>query len=100
MRVRGENGGLYPVLSTAAARWRLAGESERVARQGRLQREGNGRWRRSGATRGRQHEVGGDSGAALHGGVGAAQRRRETEQASRQEEGKKDRFAISEISGT
>jgi len=31
---------------------------------------------------------------------GAAQRRRETEQASRLEEGEKDRFVISEILGT
>jgi hypothetical protein len=54
MRARGESGGLYPVLSTTAARWQPAGESERVARQGRLQREamsgGGDRARRVGAS--------------------------------------------------
>ena len=84
MRARGESGGLYPVLSTAAARWRPAGESGRVARQGKLQREaksgGGGRARRVG--RFCKQEV---AGLALHGGVGVEQRRRGAEPASRHE---------------
>ena len=51
MRARGESGGLYPVLSTAAARWRPLGGSVLVARRGERQREAKGRWRRSGETR-------------------------------------------------
>jgi hypothetical protein len=35
MCARGESGGLYPMLSTAATRWRPAGGSGCVARQGR-----------------------------------------------------------------
>ena len=84
MRARGESGGLYPVLSTAAARWRPAGESGRVARQGRLQREaksgGGGRARRVG--RFCKQEV---AGLALHGSDGAEQRWRQEKQKGRLE---------------
>ena len=63
MRAKGESGELYPELSTVAA----AGGSGRVARRGERKREGNGRWRRCSATRGRQREAGGAR-LALHGG--------------------------------
>ena len=85
---RGENGGLCLVRATATARWRPAGGSGRVARQGKLQREaksgGGGRARCVG--RFCKQEV---AGLALHGGVGAAQQRRGAEQAGRLEEGGK-----------
>ena len=70
-----------------------------VAMRGERQREatggGGGLERRVGANA--KQDV---AGLALQCDVGAEQRRRGTEQASRLEEGEKDRFAISEISGT
>ena len=47
------------MLSTAAARWRPAVESGRVARRGERQREAKGQWRWSGATRGAVLQAGG-----------------------------------------
>ena len=84
MRARNRSLGCCSEPSTAAARWRPAGESGCVARQGKLQREAKrgagGRARRVGWFC--KQEV---AGLALHGGVGAAQRRRGAEQAGRLE---------------
>ena len=52
MHVKERAAGLYPVLSTAAARWRTAERWGRVARGGELQREGKRAVKGWGATRG------------------------------------------------
>ena len=52
MRAKERAAGLYPVLSTAAARWRPAEPWGRVARGGELQHEGKRAVKGWGATRG------------------------------------------------
>ena len=52
MRAKERAAGLYPVLSTAAARWWPAEPWARVARGGELQREGKRAVKGWGATRG------------------------------------------------
>ena len=85
MRMKERAAGLYPVLSTAAARWRPAEPWGRVARRGELQREGKRAVKGWGATRGchREQEVAGagpERRAAL---------RRWTEEAGRQGGGRR-----------
>ena len=71
------------MLSTAAARWPLAGGSGCVARQGRHNAKAKGGGEGSGATRGRPAQPGG--GLPAPSGGGAEQRRRQGKQRSRQE---------------
>ena len=52
MHVKERAAGLYPMLSTAAARWRPAEPWGRVARGGELQRKGKRTVKGWGATRG------------------------------------------------
>ena len=56
MRVKERAAGLYPVLSTAAARWRPVEPWGRVARGGELQREGKRAVKGWGTTRGCHEE--------------------------------------------
>ena len=75
--------GLCPELSTAAARWRPAGARCCMARQGRHSakaKSGGGGQARRWAPR--EQEV---AGLALHGGIGADQRRRQEKQIGRLE---------------
>ena len=99
MRARGESGGLYPVLSTAAARWRPAGARCCVARQGRhnakAKRDGGGRARRVGACSSRRWP-GWPSTAAAALNSGGDRRSREAGWRWK----KKEQFVISKISGT
>ena len=91
LRARGESGGLCLGRATAMARWRPAGARCCVARQGRHSAKaksgGGGRAQRVG--RFCKQEV---AGLALHGGVGAAQRRRQEKQRGRLEVEEKDQF--------
>ena len=76
MRMKQRAAGLYPVLSTAAARWRPAEPWGRVARGGELQREGKWVQEVARAPRGAVGEAGGGlrpSSAA--GGAGLCRRR-------------------------
>ena len=99
MRARGESGGLYPVLSTVAARWRPAGESGRVAWQGKLQREaksgGGGRARRVGRRRSWTWPAAGPERR-----TGGARHRRRNRAGEQTGEEDRDLNEISKISGT
>ena len=84
MRARGESGELYPELSTAASRWRpravLGAWQGEESASARATGGGGGAARRVG--RFCKQEV---AGLALHGGIGAAQRRRQEKQRGRLE---------------
>jgi len=89
VRATGESGRLYPVLSTAAARWRPAGGSGRVARRGEGTARGKSGGGSLGATRGAasRQEV---APWPFHSGGGSAAvcRRRGVEEAGRQAGGR------------
>ena len=76
--------GLYPVLSTAAARWRPAEPWGHVARVGEVQREGKWVQEVARAPRGAVGEAGGGLRPSLVAGS-AAQRRRVEKQRGREE---------------
>ena len=85
MRAKERAAGLYPVLSTVAARWRLAEPWGRVARGGELQREGKRMVKGWGATRGCH----GEQEVAGAGPEWWAALRRWTEQAGREGGGRR-----------
>ena len=69
-----------------------------VARRQELQREGNGRWGKSGATRGRQREQEVARGRPTATGGARQRRRRGAEEGKQEVEEDEDLFAISENS--
>ena len=76
MRAKERAAGLYPVLSTAAARWRPAEPWGRVARGGDLQREGKWVHEVARAPRGAVGEAGGGlRPSSTAGGAGLCRRR-------------------------
>ena len=88
MRAKERAEGLYPVLSTAVAKWQPAEPWGRVARGGELQREGKRAVKGWGATRGvlGRQEVAGSRPRAVGGTV---QRRRQSKQTGRLEVGER-----------
>ena len=83
MRAKERAEGLYPVLSTAVAKWQPAEPLGRVARGGELQREGKRAMKGWGATRGCH----GEQEVAGAGPERRAALRRWTEEAGRDAEG-------------